>query len=160
MIDVLKKNYEYKDGELFRKTTAGGQKIGSLVGWITTCNKKQYRKMNVGKKTIYVHQAIFMLHHGYLPKYIDHIDGNSLNNKIENLRQATQSQNLANSGKRSINTSGYKGVSYRKDTQKWIAQITVNRKHISLGCYKSPQEAHLAYQTGSKKYFGEFAKHE
>lgn len=158
MIDFLKSNYRYENGDLYRTTNRGGEKIGKIAGWITTCNGRKYKKMSVNRKTVYVHHAIFLMHHGFLPKYIDHIDCNSLNNKIENLRAATQSQNMGNSKMSSKNTSGYKGVTWRKDTQKWLAQIMVNNKHISLGSYTSKEEAALAYKNGAEKYFGEFAK--
>lgn len=101
---------------------------------------------------------IFLFHYGYQPKYIDHINGDSLDNRIENLRPATQSQNCANQGLKKNNTSGIKGVRYRKDTNKWTAHVMVNRKNISLGCYGTIEEAAIAYEIGAKKFFGEFAK--
>jgi hypothetical protein len=153
----LKDHYRYDDGELIRLQSRGGSSAGEFAGWITHCNKKPYKKMSFNKKTLYVHHVIFFMHYGYLPKYIDHADGNSLNNKIENLRPATQSQNLANSCAKKTNTSGYKGVTYRKDTEKWQAAIMVNGKHISLGSYSTKEKAALAYKNGSEKYFEEFA---
>lgn len=158
--EILQDLFEYKDGNLYRKKASGGESKGSICGWITTCNLKKYKKLSVNKKTIYLHHAIFLLHHGYLPKIIDHKDGDSLNNDINNLRPCDQSLNTANSGKRSTNTSGYKGVTFRKDTKKWQSQIMVNYKHISLGSYETPEEAHKAYIQGCNKYFGEFARHE
>jgi hypothetical protein len=156
--DFLEKNFRYENGELYRTTKRGGQSIGAMAGWITNCNGRPYKKMTVDGKSVYLHHAIFLLHHGFLPKYIDHIDQNSLNNKIENLRAATQSQNMGNSRKKYTNTSGYKGVTWRKDTNKWTAGIMVNGKHISFGCYLTKEEAAAAYDAGSKKHFGEFAR--
>jgi hypothetical protein len=105
-----------------------------------------------------LHHAIFLFHHGYIPTRIDHVDGNTSNNKIENLRAATQSQNMGNSKMKSTNTSGYKGVSFRKDTNKWNASIMVNGKHISLGSYENKEDAAKAYSIGAKQHFKEFAK--
>jgi hypothetical protein len=158
MIEFIQKNFEYRDGVLYRTTQRGGEKIGTAAGWQTTCNGRPYIKLQVKGKTKYLHHAIFLLHHGYLPKVIDHIDGNSLNNKIENLRPATQSQNMGNSRMKSSNTSGAKGVTFRKDTSKWAAAIMKNRKHISLGSYNTKEEAAAAYEEGAKRIFGEFAK--
>jgi hypothetical protein len=155
--EILKKLFRYENGELIRIQNRGGQKVGDTAGWITDCNGRKYKKMSFGRKTVYVHHAIFLYHHGYLPKYIDHIDNNSLNNKIENLRPATQSQNISNSRIRSNNTSGYKGVTFRKDTLKWQAAVMVNGKHISLGSHETKEKAYQAYLDGSKKHFGEFA---
>jgi len=160
MIDFLKSNYRYENGDLYRTTTRGGEKIGKIAGWVTECSGRKYKKMTVNKKTIYVHHAIFLMHHGFLPKYIDHKDGNPLNNKIENLRAATQSQNMGNSKMSNKNTSGYKGVTWRKDTKKWLAQIMINGKHISLGSYAKKEEAADAYKNAAEKYFGVFARAE
>ena len=160
MIDYLKNNFRYQDGFLYRTTVRGGEKIGKKAGWLTYCNGKPYWKIAINGKTNYLHHAIFILHHGYKPKYIDHIDGNSTNNRIENLRAATQSQNAANSVLSCKNTSGFKGVTFLKSTGKWKAQLMKNMKHISLGCYATKEEAYEAYKIGSKKYFGDFARPE
>ena len=147
--------YRYEDGNLFRLKSSGGKKAGSIAGWETICNGKKYKKINVNRKTYYLHQIIFMFHYGYIPKCIDHADGNSLNNKIENLREATQSQNVHNSLARKNNTSGFKGVSFQKN--KWTAAIMVNGRNISLGAYSNIEEAASAYKRGSEKYYGEFS---
>ena len=150
--------YTYKDGNLYRIKASGGQKEGSVAGWITTCNGKKYKKININRKTFYLHQIIFLYHHGYIPKYIDHKDGDSLNNYIENLREATQSQNVHNSPKRSTNTSGFKGVVWIKVRSKWRAQICVNGKSKNLGEFANINDAAFAYEQGTVKFFGEFAK--
>lgn len=157
-IEILHELFEYKDGNLYRKKSGGGMKVGDVCGWTTICNGKQYKKLSINKKIVYLHHAIYMFHYGYLPKIIDHKDNNSLNNKIENLRGCNQSLNLANSDKRTTNTSGYKGVSFRQDTKKWQASLTKNYKKISLGCYKTAEEAYQAYLKGSKKHFGDFSR--
>lgn len=88
---------------------------------------------------------------------IDHIDGDGLNNQRENLRAATHSQNLMNTGKQSNNTSGYKGVTWQKREQKWLARIMVNNKLHDLGYYNTKEAAAFAYKIAAKKYCGEFA---
>tara|TARA_R110000868_G_scaffold26067_3_gene100941 strand:+ start:40 stop:531 length:492 start_codon:yes stop_codon:yes gene_type:complete len=158
MLDYIKINFVYDNGFLVRIKKSGGEKIGSIAGYNTLCNGKTYRKLSIDYKTTYVHHAIFILHHGYLPKYIDHIDGNSLNNKIENLRVATQSQNLANAKMQKRNTSGYKGVSFRKDSKKWRATIGVNGKLIFLGDFFKKEDAAKAYELGAIKNYFEFAR--
>jgi hypothetical protein len=158
MIEYIRTNFRYCDGVLYRTTKRGGEPIGKSAGWLTHCNGRPYWKINIMGKTKYLHHVIFLMHHGYLPKRIDHIDGDSTNNKIENLRAASQSQNMANSKMKCNNTSGYKGVTFRKDTQKWQAAIMVNGKHISLGSHTTKESAAIAYQEGAKKYYGEFAR--
>jgi hypothetical protein len=103
---------------------------------------------------------VFLYHHGYIPDYIDHINGDSLDNRIENLREATQSLNGANSKLAKSNTSGFKGVTWRKDTKKWMAQITKNKKHYNLGSFENIEAAATAYRIAAEKLFGEFARPE
>ena len=98
--------------------------------------------------------------HGSFPEdMIDHINGSKGDNRIENLRQATRSQNLANQKINSVNTSGLKGVSWRKDRNKWHTQIRVSGKLKHLGYYIDKHEAHVAYCKAADKYHGEFANY-
>jgi hypothetical protein len=156
MNEDVKKIYRYEDGNLYRLHCSGGQKVNSVAGWETVCNGKKYKKINIKNKTYYLHQIIFLYHYGFIPKYIDHADGDSLNNKIENLREATQSQNVHNSKLRRTNKSGYKGVAFYKN--KWKAAIMVMGKNISLGSYEKIEDAVLAYKQGCEKFYGHFAK--
>lgn len=94
---------------------------------------------------------------GALPEIIDHIDGNSLNNRIENLRAATQSQNLCNRGKPKSNTSGYKGVYFDKTKNKWRAEIQKHGEVHRLGYFNAAEEAGAAYNTAAKELHGEFS---
>jgi hypothetical protein len=158
MNEDVKSLFVYRDGNLYRLKAAGGMKAGSLVGWESTHNGKCYKRMTLNSVSYYVHQVIFLYHYGFIPKYIDHKDGNSLNNKIENLREATQSQNVHNSQKRSSNTSGFKGVIWLKNRCKWRAQITVNGKNKNLGQFQDINDAAIAYEQATVKFFGEFAK--
>lgn len=158
MIDYIQRHFRYEDGFLYRITNRGGQKVGDRVGWKTQCNGRSYWKLSINTKTVYLHHVVFLMHHGYLPKYIDHVDGNSTNNRIENLRPATQSENCANSVMSKNNTSGYKGVVWVKKRNKWRAQIGVGRKCIFLGHFDSKEDAFDAYKLNSVKYFGEFSR--
>ncbi|HMD55018.1 MAG TPA: AP2 domain-containing protein, partial [Phycisphaerae bacterium] len=69
-----------------------------------------------------------------------------------------RSKNMANTKKKSTNTSTLKGAFWHKRAQKWMAQIMVDRKSIYLGLYQTPEEAHEAYAIAAKKYFGDFSR--
>lgn len=88
----------------------------------------------------------------------DHKNGNTLDNRRENLRKCTHLQNGRNRLKSKNNTSGFKGVTWHTCGNKWLAQIRVNYKTISLGHYDDPVEAARAYDAAAKLHFGEFAK--
>lgn len=147
--------FDYKDGILYYKKTVGSMKKGSVVG---TKDKDEYIKTLINRKTWRVHRIIFCMHHNYLPQYIDHIDGNPANNKIENLRPATVSENNLNRGKHKRNTSGYKGVTWVASANKYSARIAVNAKRLFLGYFDSPKEAHLAYCSAASELSPTFVK--
>jgi hypothetical protein len=90
--------------------------------------------------------------------HTDHINGNGLDNRIINLRICTQSQNLRNRGASINNKTGYKGVSYDKKSNKFKAQIRVNKKNITLLTTNNLIDAARAYNNAAIKYFGEFAQ--
>lgn len=89
---------------------------------------------------------------------VDHINGSGLDNRKENLRICTHSQNHMNSRRQSNNTSGYKGVCFYKRVKKWIAYIKYNKKRVHLGYFNAREDAALAYNEAARKYHGEFAR--
>lgn len=93
-------------------------------------------------------------------KAIDHIDGDGLNNRRCNLRLASVAENSRNTGKKATNTSGFKGVSWRADRQKWQVHIRTGGRRLSLGHFSDLQDAARAYAVACAKYHGEFAPHE
>ncbi|MCK5643692.1 MAG: HNH endonuclease, partial [Gammaproteobacteria bacterium] len=88
---------------------------------------------------------------------IDHANRNRLDNRKENLRQCTPSQNKWNIGKRGNNTSGYKGVCWKKDKQKWVACIRKDHKVTWLGHFKDKIKAAKAYDKAALELHGQFA---
>ena len=101
----------------------------------------------------------FLYHHGYLPRCVDHKDGNTLNNQIENLREATHSQNSLNSKFRISNTSGYKNVHYVKRNQKWRVMMKIRGVNKSCGCYDDLELAGLVAAEARDKFCGQYARH-
>lgn len=91
---------------------------------------------------------------------VDHINGDTLDNRDENLRFANRSENQRNRGKQKSNKSGFKGVSWNKEWKKWRAEIRIHGKAIILGYHLTPEAAHEAYCQAAKHYHGEFARTE
>jgi len=102
-----------------------------------------------------MHRLIMDPPRGYV---VDHINGDGLDNRRANLRLATHAQNGRNRRKIKKGISKYKGVSWEESTGKWRALIHVDRKKISLGCYKDEVTAAKVYDKAAKKYHGEFAR--
>lgn len=136
-------------------------KSKKVKGLPVGCLWNGYFKCKWRNKPFIVHRIIFLYHHGWLPKTIDHIDGNSKNNKIENLRPATIQQNKANSKKqktKSRRASKFKGVSWCLIRNRWHARIMFNGKRMHLGHYINEEEAGEAYDLAAKKFFKEYAR--
>jgi len=118
-------------------------------------------------KGIIMHRAILGI---VDPKiHVDHIDGNSLNNTRANLRKATPTQNGANRRTSKANTSGYRGVCFRKKSgtdrygnklpfpkKEWVAQININGKRVGLGYFTTAEEAARAFDKAAKMIYGDF----
>lgn len=106
-----------------------------------------------------LHKEIWKFYYGKIPegKEIDHINRDKLDCRKENLRLATRSQNAANMKPYITNTSGYKGVHFATNMNKWKATIRINGEKVHLGFYKNINEAARAYNIAAKKHFGEFA---
>jgi hypothetical protein len=126
----------------------------SQYKWSLSSDGYARRNTSVNGKriTLQLHHVIFGRQEGM---QIDHINGNRLDNRRENLRYATRSQNMQN--KVSRNWLGLKGVRSRSGGRYYEALFMVGRKQISLGKFKTAQEAHAAYMKRAQETFGEFA---
>lgn len=164
--DFFHERYRYdpSTGDLYTKYPMHGQggliPTGSKAGSVETA-KYNYKRIVLsvrrdGKQRMYrAHRVIWLLMTGSYPSgNIDHIDGDATNNRWDNLRIATQSENMANRSKQKNNTSGYKGVS--KHGSNWRAQLEIGGKKVIIGTYKTPEEAYQMYSAVSQQHNGEF----
>lgn len=111
-----------------------------------------------GKKTLTtLHRDVMGCTNGD-GKTVDHVYGDTLDNRRENLRFSTVAENSRNQKINKVNTSGIKGVSWHKRIRKWQAQIKISGKKICLGYYADIKDAEKAYAEGSAKYHGEFGR--
>ncbi|MFC5423263.1 HNH endonuclease [Bosea eneae] len=124
-----------------------------------TPDRSGYIRVILNKQSWPAHRLIWAIHYGVEPPaLIDHVNGDTADNRIENLRAASRTQNNANSAVSSRNASGFKGVSRHKATGKWQAYIKVNGKGKHLGVFSDPVEAHAAYCAAAAETFGDFAR--
>lgn len=108
-----------------------------------------------GGKILSMHRVVTSAPSGM---FIDHINKNTLDNRKANLRVCTNSENQRNRGKPKNNKSGFKGVSFSKDTFKWRADIMLNKKQICLGYFSDLHEAARAYDSAALEIHGAFAR--
>lgn len=154
--ELFDEYFAYIDGRLYWKKDIGRVCSGQVAGSI---GSKGYLQVGFFNKRVLVHRIIFMIHNGFLPEIVDHIDGNKLNNSIDNLRAANENQNKHNSVLSSNNTSGVKGVHWHKRCNKWIAKIKINGVSKHIGCFSDLQEAKQSVEKARIALHGEFARH-
>ena len=147
--ELLNELFEYRDGNLYRKRN--NKKAG-------TVRPDGYCQIRVDSKFYLTHRLVFLMHYGYLPDLIDHIDNNPSNNKIENLRPATSQQNQFNSKLNKLNTSGIKGVYWNKQKNKWAARLRLKGRSKHVGFFSDLELADKAMIEARKEYHKEFAK--
>lgn len=142
--------------ELFNKANAwkrwNTSFSGKTAGSEFIIRLKPYRSISIFAKNYYEHTLVFFYMTGRWPIAIDHINGSGTDNRWENLREASQSENCKNTRKRSNNSSGYMGVSWHSGSGKWRPMIMVNGKNKSLGLYKNIEDAVKARISANIEY--------
>lgn len=148
--------YDPSSGLLYwKKPRSNRVKCGSIAG---TVNDQGYRIIVLDDNDHRAHRLAWLLVYGEWPSgEIDHRNGVRNDNRIGNLRVATRSQNVHNTRKRRNNQSGFKGVNFQPDCNKWRAAITFNGLIRHIGLFEDKADAAAAYLAEAKKLFGEFA---
>lgn len=114
---------------------------------------KEYWALNVNGKHLMAHRMAWLYVHGTIPKnQIDHIDGNGLNNCIDNLRDVTAAENSMNKRKYANNTSGINGVSWDRKKGRWEVKVTVNFKNKRIGRFNNLLDAACARMNANTIY--------
>ena len=143
--------YDPETGLFTWKVTRGGTaRAGTLAG--TLCKQRGYFQISIDNRLHQSHRLAWFYTHGVWPDELDHINRVRTDNRLENLREVTSSQNNQNASLRSNNTSGFKGVSFCSRTGRWRAQIRVDGKGRDLGRHRTPEEAFEAYRKGAAMY--------
>lgn len=132
------------------------EKVRGMKFYAQSCQNLWYaaknKHVNGKRKLLYLHRIIMGAKPGQL---IDHINGDGLDNRRENLRVVTHAQNVKNWRKHAPASSRYKGVRFHANS--WEVQINVNRKRIYIGRFQNEIDAAKAYDESARRYFGEFA---
>jgi hypothetical protein len=153
--EYLQELFEYKDGHLICKDGKSA---------VIKAGNSRYERITVNGKIQSLHRMIYMWHHGTLPKTIDHIDGNRLNNKIENLREVTQQQNCLNSKHRVTSKSPFKNVYLQPPAKNpnwkrnWVVSLMVEGKRKYLGSFVDVELADLVATEARNLYHRQFAR--
>lgn len=134
--------YDLVTGLMTWKKPRGRVKAGTVV----TCkDSRGYLVVRLDNVLHRVHRLAWLYTYGKLPTLIDHINRDTSDNRICNLRECSPRENLLNSSLRSNNKSGFKGVSFDKQKNMFRACSSVNKKHVFLGYFKTAEEAHQRY---------------
>ena len=161
--EMVREMFDYReDGKLIRRhsTMGNGNQAGKVVG--TTPNgtrSNRYSTTKVHGQHWCVHKLIYLYHYGVVPKQLDHINRDTTDNRIENLRPADTVQNACNRKLFSNNTSGCKGVSWNKVSKKWTSYISINQKFTRLGMFDDLELADLVSTEARDLYHGKYANH-
>ena len=153
--EYFKERFSYKDGHLFWKSHKRPHLVGEEAGDIKkkADSSSQYTRVRIDGELLCRHVVVFMMHHGYRPYIVDHINGDKVDDRIENLRPASRSQNNTNS--KPYSCTGFKGVEFWKNKFRATINLDGVKKHIGL--FNTAEEAARAFDDEALRYFGEFA---
>lgn len=141
----------------WRMSPSRSSKVGARAGYSFT--KERYSRITLRGHRYLEHRLAWFWVYGAWPKsVIDHVNGDGFDNRLSNLREATPSQNNFNKPLQKNNTSGVRGVSYNKNSNRWKAVIGVSKKKILLGFFESKEEAAQAYRKAAELHAGEFLR--
>jgi hypothetical protein len=151
-------HYDPATGVVRRRVARGNRAYDAVVG-----SKLHLPRAYSDYLTVWADGRSWLLHHiivlwmtGELPKEVDHVNRDGLDNRWNNLRVATSSENACNKRRYKNNKSGYKGVAFRKDAGRWCAYVNVNGKRTYLGLFLSAEGAAVARERAATKLHGRF----
>ena len=161
--EMVKEMFDYRaDGKLIRRhaTMGNGNYAGRVVGTTPDGTRNnRYSATKVHGQSWRVHKLIYFYHHGIVPKQLDHINRDTEDNRIENLRLASNSENACNRKMFSNNTSGCKGVSWHKAQSRWFVYVDTNKKRKNIGYFDDLELADLVSTEARDLYHGKYANH-
>lgn len=152
MIDYIKEHYSYdpETGQIFSK------RAGRVIGTKAKNRNTFYWRAKIRGRYHSLHRVAWAINYGVWPSgQIDHRNGDGLDNRLENLRDATHTQNQRNQRIHKKNTTGVRGVSPYRRTGQFQALILFNGKRLHLGCFDTVEAAASARAAAEAKYWTE-----
>lgn len=147
-------SYDPECGDLTWLISKGTVKAGARV---STISNRGYLTLKLFGKTYQAHRVAWLIMFGEWPITIDHINRQRTDNRLVNLRNATQQQNMCNVPRKRTNTSGVRGVSWHSQSNKWQVEVKADGKRYYLGSYRDIELAELVASEGRLKLHKEYA---
>lgn len=147
---------KYEDGKLYWRESRGSRAAGDEVGHVH--KSTGYRVTKIDGKFWAVHRLVWLIHHNKLPKTLDHVNGDKLDNRVENLRPCTQAENTFNRAKNK-KKHWPKGVQYIAKGDGFVGFVGFRRKRHYAGFHKTAAEAEAAVKELRERLHREFARH-
>ena len=155
--EQLDELFDYRDGALYwRKSSSTLAPAGSKAGCV---NGRGYLVVGINYKKYLVHRLIWVMHGNDPVAVLDHINGDTTDNRIENLRASTHTENMCNARRSKRNTSGVKGVSWSKTMNKWVGSVWFKRKIYTTQPFEQKDQCAEAVKVLRSELHGEFARH-
>lgn len=158
---LVREIFDYRtDGKLIRRHSimGNGNHAGVVVGTVPKGTRSnRYSTTKVHGQHWCVHKLIYLYHHGVVPEQIDHINRDTADNRIENLRPSNSSENACNRKIFSNNSSGCKGVSWHKAQHRWFVYVNINKKRKNIGYFDDFELADLVSTEARDLYHGKYA---
>lgn len=156
LMELLRYDPNTGDFIVLKKMHGNGKSVGSIAG---SPHIGGYLQITINQENYLLHRLAFLYMNGEMPEiFVDHINGNRSDNRFCNLRLVSQEENNRNMKLPKNNTSGRIGVHWRKDIKTWESRIKINKKHVSLGCFKCFIDA-VAARIRAEKSDGYHANH-
>jgi hypothetical protein len=166
--ETLRLLFSYNRGKLYwrPRPLEAFKKYSAFVMWnkryannpAGSPNKRGYIRIGIAKKYYMAHRLIWLYHRGWLPEALDHKNGRPWDNRMSNLRVATQTENRWNSRRRISTTTNTKGV-YKRPSGNYEAHICADYKRVHLGTFERKKDAIQAVAKARKNLHREFARH-
>jgi len=155
--EQLHELFEYRDGSIYWKVMRSGMgKVGSRAGCV---NGRGYLVVGINFKKYLVHRIVWAMHGNEPVQVLDHISGDTTDNRIENLRAVTHGANMCNAKRSKRNTSGIKGVSFQASTGKWIGSVWHKKQLYKTPPFACKDQCAAAVKQLRCELHGEFARH-